>query len=46
MSADCAFDINVFSAIEMRAEIEFTEELVLKSFSRPAKAFNAGDLKS
>jgi adenylate cyclase len=39
-------DINVFSAIEMRADIEFTEELVLKGFSRPVKAFNVRDLKS
>jgi adenylate cyclase len=39
-------DINVFSAIEMRADIEFTEELVLKGFSRPVKAFNVRNLKS
>jgi hypothetical protein len=37
-------DINVFSAIELRADIEFTEELVLKGFSRPVKAFNVRNL--
>jgi class 3 adenylate cyclase len=33
-------DINVFSAVETRADAEFTEELILKGFSRPVKAFN------
>jgi adenylate cyclase len=39
-------DINVFSAADARADIEFTEELVLKGFSRPVKAFNVRHLKS
>jgi class 3 adenylate cyclase len=39
-------DINVFSAIETRADAEFTEELVLKGFSRPVKAFKVRQLKS
>jgi adenylate cyclase len=39
-------DINVFSAIEMRADIESAEELLLKGFSRPVKAFNVRKLKS
>jgi len=39
-------DINVFRAIELRADIEFTEELVFKGFSRPVKAFNVRKLKS
>ena len=33
-------DINVFNAVETRADAEFTEELILKGFSRPVKAFN------
>jgi adenylate cyclase len=33
-------DINVFSAVETRVDAEFTEELILKGFSRPVKAFN------
>jgi hypothetical protein len=36
----------VFNAIEIRADIEFAEELILKGFSRPVKAFNVRDLKS
>ncbi len=39
-------DINVCSAVEARADVEFTEELVLKGFSRPVKAFNVRHLKS
>jgi adenylate cyclase len=39
-------DINVCSAVEARAELEFTEELILKGFSRPVKAFNVRHLKS
>src|ERR1700730_11938010 len=39
-------DINVFSAVETRADAEFTEELILKGFSRPVKAFNVRNLKS
>jgi adenylate cyclase len=39
-------DINVFRAIEARADVEFTGELVLNGFSRPVKAFNVGVLKS
>jgi class 3 adenylate cyclase/CheY-like chemotaxis protein len=38
-------DINVFSAVEMRADIEFSEELVFKGFSRPVKTFNVRGLK-
>jgi adenylate cyclase len=38
-------DINVVSAVESRAEIEFTEELTLKGFSRPVKAFNVRNLR-
>jgi adenylate cyclase len=38
-------DINVHSAVEMRADTEFTEELVLKGFSRPVKAFNVRNLR-
>jgi adenylate cyclase len=39
-------DISVRSAAEMHADIEFTEELTLKGFSRPVKAFNVRNLKS
>jgi len=39
-------DINVFSAVETRADAEFTEELTLKGFSRPVKAFNVRNLLS
>jgi adenylate cyclase len=39
-------DINVFNAVETRADAEFTEELILKGFSRPVKAFNVRNLKS
>jgi adenylate cyclase len=38
-------DINVVTAVEMRADVEFTEELVLKGFSRPVKAFNVRNLR-
>ena len=38
-------DINVFSAIEMRAEIDVAEELILKGFSRPVKVFNVRNLR-
>jgi adenylate cyclase len=38
-------DVNVLNAIEMRADAEFTEELVLKGFSRPVKAFNVRRLR-
>jgi adenylate cyclase len=38
-------DVNVLSAVEMRADAEFTEELVLKGFSRPVKAFNVRNLR-
>ena len=39
-------DINVFNAVETRADAEFTEELTLKGFSRPVKAFNVRNLLS
>jgi adenylate cyclase len=39
-------EINVCSAVEMQADVEFTEDLVLKGFSRPVKAFNVRNLKS
>jgi adenylate cyclase len=39
-------DTNVFSAVETRADAEFTEELILKGFSRPVKAFNVRNLRS
>ena len=39
-------DINVRSAIEAHAEIEFVGELSLKGFTRPMKTFNALRLKS
>jgi adenylate cyclase len=39
-------DISVRSAAEMHADIEFTDELTLKGFSRPVKAFNVRNLKS
>jgi len=39
-------DVNVFNAVEPRADAEFTEELSLKGFSRPMKAFNVRTLKS
>jgi adenylate cyclase len=39
-------EVNVLSAIEVRADTEFTEEFVLKGFSRPVKAFNVRNLKS
>jgi adenylate cyclase len=38
-------DINVLSAVEKRADIEFSEELVLKGFSRPVKVFNVSGLR-
>jgi adenylate cyclase len=38
-------DISVRSAAEAHADIEFTEELSLKGFSRPVKAFNVRNLK-
>jgi adenylate cyclase len=38
-------DVNVFNAVETRADAEFTEELSLKGFSRPVKAFNVRTLK-
>jgi class 3 adenylate cyclase len=38
-------DVNVFNAVETRADTEFTEELILKGFSRPVKAFNVLNLK-
>jgi adenylate cyclase len=38
-------DIGVRSAAEMHADIEFTEELTLKGFSRPVKAFNVRNLR-
>jgi adenylate cyclase len=37
-------DINVLSAVEMQVEVEFTDELVLKGFSRPVKTFNVRNL--
>jgi adenylate cyclase len=39
-------DINVFNAVETSADAEFTEELTLKGFSRPVKAFNVRNLLS
>jgi class 3 adenylate cyclase len=33
-------DINVHSAVEMRADTDFMGELTLKGFSRPVKAFH------
>jgi adenylate cyclase len=39
-------DVNVFNAVETRADAEFTEELSLKGFSRPVRAFNVRNLKS
>ena len=39
-------DINVRSAVETHADVEFVEELLLKGFSRPVKAFNVRSLKS
>jgi adenylate cyclase len=38
-------DISVRGAAEMHADIEFTEELTLKGFVRPVKAFNVRNLK-
>jgi adenylate cyclase len=38
-------DVNVLNAVEMRVDVEFTEELVLKGFSRPVKTFNVRNLK-
>jgi adenylate cyclase len=38
-------DISISSAIEAHADIEFTEELVLKGFIRPVKAFNVRTMK-
>jgi adenylate cyclase len=37
-------DINVFSAVETRADIELLGELALKGFSRPVKTFNVRHL--
>jgi len=39
-------DINVFSAVETLADVEFAGELVLRGFSRPVKAFNVCNLRS
>jgi GAF domain-containing protein len=39
-------DINVFSAVEKLADVEFAGELALKGFSRPVKAFNVCSLRS
>jgi adenylate cyclase len=39
-------DINVFSAVETLADVEFAGELGLKGFSRPVKAFNVCNLRS
>jgi class 3 adenylate cyclase len=39
-------DINVLTAVEMRADTEFTEELALKGFARPVKAFNVRGLRT
>jgi class 3 adenylate cyclase len=39
-------DINVFSAVETLANVEFAGELALKGFSRPVKAFNVCSLRS
>jgi class 3 adenylate cyclase len=39
-------DINVFSAVEALADVEFAGELALKGFSRPVKAFNVCNLRS
>jgi adenylate cyclase len=38
-------DINVHNAVEMRADTEPIEELVLKGFSRPVQAFNVRNLR-
>jgi adenylate cyclase len=38
-------DVNVLDAVEKRADIGFSEELVLKGFSRPVQAFNVRDLR-
>jgi class 3 adenylate cyclase/CheY-like chemotaxis protein len=38
-------DINVFSAVETGADVEFTDEVVFKGFSRPVKTFNVRGLK-
>ena len=39
-------DINMFSAVETLADVEFAGELALKGFSRPVKAFNVCNLRS
>jgi class 3 adenylate cyclase len=39
-------ETNVLNAIETRADTEFTEELVLKGFSRSVRAFNVRSLRS
>jgi adenylate cyclase len=39
-------DINVFSAVETLADVEFAGVLALKGFSRPVKAFNVCNLRS
>ena len=39
-------DVNVFNAVETRANAEFTEELILKGFSRPVKAFNVRNVRN
>jgi class 3 adenylate cyclase len=39
-------DINVLSAVETLADVEFAGELALKGFSRPVKAFNVCNLRS
>jgi class 3 adenylate cyclase len=39
-------DINVFSAVQTLANVEFAGELALKGFSRPVKAFNVCNLRS
>jgi len=39
-------DVNALSGIESRVDTEFTDELVLKGFTRPVKAFNVRNLRS
>jgi adenylate cyclase len=39
-------DVNVLSGIESRADTEFTDDLVLKGFIRPVKAFNVRSIRS
>jgi class 3 adenylate cyclase/CheY-like chemotaxis protein len=45
-SGQILIDINVRSTVEAHADVELVEELTLKGFTRPVKAFNVRNVKS